>query len=300
MFCKHCGQALSLDQKFCGKCGNQISAIQQQSIEKETQEKKEKGKSIKKSALIILGVIILFLLKISWNTFTTIENSAVDTNNSGLEALNSGNEQDAIKKFRNAADEALTDTNKVGALKNLAYAYEAEERYNEALSAYKEALPFAESGSADYFLISGEIDLLEGNYAGASENYKNALQKNPEDFQINNSLTIFYLDLENKYPEYRNYPLALSHAQKAYESDTEKLATTQQNLAVAHLFNEQYDQSISLLSKHNFTQHPYAEVWLGLAYVGNGDHANGKLHLQNAVNAGVEVAPEVNEYLNSY
>jgi tetratricopeptide (TPR) repeat protein len=100
-------------------------------------------------------------------------------------------------------------------------------------------------------------------------------------------------------PQYENYPKALFYAKKAYEYDTEKSEIAKQNLAIAYYFNENFDQTITLLSTSNLTQHPYAAYWLGLAYLRKEDHLNAQLYLQKAINGGAEVPQEIIDYLNS-
>jgi tetratricopeptide (TPR) repeat protein len=143
-----------------------------------------------------------------------------------------------------------------------------------------------------------DIAYYEEKPSVAKDYYLKALALDPNDFQVNNSLTVLYLDLEDTYPAYVDYAAALRHAQKAY--DVDKSEITKQNLATAHFFNENYSQTISLLSNTNFTQHPYAALSLGLAYAATEDKANARLYLQKAVDAGIEVPPEVTEFLSTY
>jgi len=79
-------------------------------------------------------------------------------------------------------------------------------------------------------------------------------------------------------------------------SDVKNIAT--QNLAIAHLFNENYDRTISLLSSQG--SDPHIAYWLGLSYAVKEDEANAKFYFQRAVDGGVDVEQEVYDYLYSY
>ncbi|MBU4204980.1 hypothetical protein KKH26_02280 [Patescibacteria group bacterium] len=216
-----------------------------------------------------------------------------------MKSFDSGDSQSAINQFQQAKQDAVSNENKINTLKNLAYVYIAESQNEQALSTFKEALNLAKANSFDYYLISGEIALLEYKPNSAILSFNKAYELNPNDYQINNTLALFYIDIEEIAPQYVDYPKALSFAKKAYEYDTEKSEISKQNLAIAYYFNDNFDQTISLLSSSNLTQHPYAAYWLGLAYLNKEDHINAKIYLQKAINSGVEVPQEIHDYLNS-
>ena len=77
------------------------------------------------------------------------------------------------------------------------------------------------------------------------------------------------------------------------------LGTNNIGTGAKYYFNENYDKTISLLSTTNLTQHPYAALWLGLAYLGQEDHINARVNFQKAINGGAEVPQEIIDYLNS-
>src|SRR5690606_13141012 len=105
-----------------------------------------------------------------------------------LTNYDTGDSGSAIEKFRQAANEATTDGVKIEALKNLGYVYATEGQSSQALNTFKEALPLTTNGSLDYYLITGEIALLEKDASKALTNYNNAYRLDPENFQINNAL----------------------------------------------------------------------------------------------------------------
>ena len=68
-------------------------------------------------------------------------------------------------------------------------------------------------------------------------------------------------------PICRSTDLTTSWKGRIIIMNPEKSEIAKQNLAIAYYFNEDFDQTISLLSTSNLTQHPYASYWLGLAYL---------------------------------
>lgn len=304
MFCKKCGKKLTDKQKFCTSCGAPLSGDENSKKSEinsnETIFTKYSLPTHKSSwgvGRIIAILIVLALIGIG--AYNSLDEDSITKNNEGLQSFDSGDSQTAINQLQQAKQDAVSNENKINTLKNLAYVYTTEGQNEQALNTFKEALSLTKINSFDYYLISGEIALLEYKPNSAILSFNKAYELSPNDYQINNSLALFYLDLEEMAPQYENYLKALSHAKKAYEYDTEKSEIGKQNLAIAYYFNENFDQTISLLSTSNLTQHPYAAYWLGLAYLSKEDHLNAQIYLQKAINGGVEVPQEINDYLNS-
>lgn len=302
MHCDQCGKKNPEGSKFCKHCGVKFNVIG-----KEDKGNNEEGHSehipshtleAKKSSIagkIITAIVVLTFISFGINGI--VDKKPIATNNEALVSFDSGDSRSAIEKFRQAANEATTDKIKVAALKNLGYVYSTNSQNNQALSAFKEALPLTTQDTFDYYLISGEVALLEGNVNDALTNYNNAYRLNPENFQINNALALFHMDLEEVAPRYIDYSKALLYAKKANELSPSEIS--KQNLAIAYYFNENYNNTISLLSSSNYTQHPYAAYWLGLAYLAKEDDVNARIYLQKAIDGGAEVPQEIHDYLNS-
>lgn len=299
MFCTNCGKKSEGSQKFCTSCGGALSVDEASKVAPNVKASAHTSTENPWSAGRIATILII-LAVVGFGIYGSLDEDSITQNNEGLASFDSGDNQTAINQLQQASQGAVTNDTKINALKNLAYVYESEGLYDDAHNAYTEALSLVSEGSFDYYLISGEIALLEGKPNAALLSYNKAYEKNPNDFQINNSLALFYIDLEDLYPQYVDYQKALSYAKRAYDFDPEKLESTKQNLAIAHFFNDNYNEAISLLSTSNLAQHPYTAFWLGLAYVSNGDDSNGRFYLQKAVDAGVDVPQEIYDYLYSY
>ncbi len=299
MFCKNCGKELDENQKFCTGCGTKFSGINKE--EKEVPKVKFKPVSENKSWWNTRRIItiLVVLVMVGVGVYNSLDEDSIIKNNEGLSSFDSGDSQTAINQLQKAKHSAVSNENKINTLKNLAYVYTTEGRNEQALSTFKEALNLTKINSFDYYLISGEIALLEYKPNSAILSFNKAYELSPTDYQINNTLALFYIDLEEIAPQYVDYPKALAYAKKAYEYDPEKLEVSKQNLAIAYYFNENYDKTISLLSTTNLTQHPYAALWLGLAYLGQEDHINARINFQKSINGGAEVPQEIIDYLNS-
>jgi tetratricopeptide (TPR) repeat protein len=293
MNCSKCGQKVEDFQKVCNNCGTPVKTVTAAASQNPTNNTTEKSKS-KTGSKIVSGIIAVAFLGLG--AYNSFEQKGIDQNNDALENFYTGDNQTAIQQLEEAKNQVIGDENKINTLKNLAYIYVTESQIEQAKKTFEEALALCEKDSFDYYLISGEIALLEPNPANAVLNFEKAAVINPDDYQLNNTLALFYIDLEGTAPEYVDYEKALNYAQKAYSVDTSEI--TKQNLAIANFFMEDYDQTITLLLTSNLKQHPYAAFWLGLAYLGKEDHLNAGTFFQTALDNGAELPQEILDYLN--
>ena len=294
MFCKNCGQKREVDQKKCIVCKTVFTdAITKETEVKEVTEKK----SFWSIGRIIFGIFILF--SVGSGIYGNLDEGVVEKNNDGLASYEIGDNESAIIQLEQAKNEAVTDVNKILTLMNLAYVYEDEGDIDNALNSFTEALEVAKENSFDYYLIMGEIALLENKPNSAIISFQKAYELKPEDFQINNTLTLFYLNLDGMTTAYEDDVKALEHAHKSFDNDPDKSEIIKHNLAIAHLFNGNNDEVISLMSTTNFEHHPYMAYWLGIAYMNIGDDINAKKTFQISLDNGEELEPELNDYFNS-
>jgi len=303
MFCKKCGTKIDGIKKFCTNCGNVI--LNEKDKEKETiahvktinHSPLPKEPWTTKRALKVLGIVAVVGIIIFYKIQNAADTTAIDKNNTALNSLDSGNHTQAIAQLQDASSNAATNDTKINTLKNLAYAYESDGKNDEALSSFQEALKLVDQNSFDHYLISAEIALLQKNSNSAYVNFKKALGIKPDDYQVNNSLALFYMNLDGYSAEYEDYSKALTCALKASSLSDSVVAKI--NLGVAYFYNKNYDQSIAVLSLVNITQHPDVGFYLGYDYVIKGDTSNAKSYFQQAINAGGVAPQEVTNYLNS-
>lgn len=304
MFCKNCGKEIDGRKKFCTNCGATISTAQDTNTTTPSpvrppmpKEPWTTGRIIK----VVIAVIFvggLIFLKFGLSAINSIDNKAVDKNNDALSAYDSGNNEQAISQFQQASQDAISNDTKVTTLINLAYVYSTEGKDDLALSTFKEALALTSADSLQYYLISGEIAELENKPNAALLAYNKAYAKNPEDYQVNNTLALFHLDLYDAHSQYTDYKKALSYAQKANQLSSSNVS--KKNLALAYYFTENFSQTISLLRSIDISDQPIYAYYLGLAYVGIDDTVNAKIYLRQAIAGGMEVPQNVKDYINSY
>lgn len=298
MFCKNCGTKSDGTKKFCTNCGKEfpnaskVEPSQAQSTPNFTKPKFESSWSAGR----IIGIIIIVGL-IGWGAYSSSDDDSIEKNNDALSAYDSGNSEQAITQFQEASKLAVTNDTKINTLKNLGYALTSEGRIDEAESAFSEALALASQGSFDYYLISGEIADLQNKPNSALLSFNKAFEIGPEEFQVNNSLALFYMDMDDVHPQYVDYKKALTFAQKSYNLSGLEIAKS--NLAIAHYFNENYTQAISLLSTIDISKSPIKAYFLGLAYAQVDDLVSAKKYLRQAIAGGLEVPQEVRDYINN-
>ncbi len=294
MFCKNCGVGLDDVKKFCTNCGSSFSA---DTLNKENIKSNhfilKFWKKIDKNKLVTTLLVLGF---IGYGVYSNLDQTSIDTNNKAITAYDSGDNTQAIAQFQEASQAAATNDTKIQTLKNLGYVYATEGKTDLAIDAFKQALKLTTEGSFDYYMITGDISDEEGKPSSAFVAYKKAYSIDPNDFQINNALALFYMDIYDVHPDFVDYEKALTHALKANELSN--LTLTKKNLALAYFFNDNYDQTISILTSVDISNQPQYKYFLGLSYAGKEDTVNAKLYLRQAINAGMEVPQEVKDYIN--
>ena len=292
MICKNCGYESKDGQAVCASCGNNlpIGAVTEEQTETSAWDAKKIGKYIL-IALLVGGYIIYRVVGI-------VENNAVDTNDRGIDLYQSGDTESALTELQKAADSAILPENKMNTLKNLGYVYAGEGRTAEAIASFEKALTYAGEESFDFYLISGEIAYFIGKPEDSLRHYLNAHAINPDDFQINNALSLFYLDIEDLYPAYFQPAIALTYAKIAYEKSeplTKRLMS--QNLGLAYYFNDDYENALVYFNLSDQND-PYTAYWLGLTHLFLENDVEGWEYLQKAEAAGVEIPPDLEEYFS--
>ena len=283
MTCTNCGKALNKQKKGCLNCGKNVAS----QFSPENNQVSVKNRFSKIIKYIFIGLFIFGTVS------SVVDQPTIDNNNEGLNSLNSGDFDSAIISLEKAIDTAFSKENKRDTRLNLAYAYLNNLMPEKALSAFNDSLEYADKDSFKYYLISAEIALLEYDAELTLQNLNKAYEIQPDDFQVNNALNLFYLDLADVFPEFYDPLKALKHAKKAniaVDDSIKNIAV--HNLAIAHYFNEEYDDAI-LMFLEDTTDSPYLYNWLGLAYFGAGEFENSKFYFEKALAAGVPINTEI-------
>lgn len=295
MFCKNCGEKSDGVKNFCTNCGTAFSFHNEQKEKvspNATYSDVENKINIKNTVWFIIILVI-----IGYNIYTSRDENAIETNNNAISNFDSGNTQQAITQLQDASTTAISNENRINSLKNLAYIYGTEGQNEQALATFQEAFKLANKNSVDYYLISAEIALLQGKPNSAYVSFKKAFEIDSEDFQTNNSLALFYLNLDGSSVDYEDYSKALTYALKADELSD--LIMVKKTLAVVYYFNENYNQTISILNSIDISKDPFYKYYLGLAYAMKEDTVNAKIYLRQAIAGGIEVPQEVKDYINN-
>jgi tetratricopeptide (TPR) repeat protein len=300
MYCYQCGNKGTAADQFCSVCGGSLkdNGMKDEGIKAVTDAR---GKHRDPEKWKIAAWVIAACVVLAFFGYSSIDDTSVDINNEGINYYDStGDSDQAILTFKESAQSATMDDNKVNSYKNLAFVYVTEGEYEKGLAAFEEALSYASDGSFDYFLISAEIALINNKPNAAKLAYEKAYELKPQDFQVNNGLALFYLNLDELAPAQEDFEKALFYAKRAYEFDPEKLELNKQNLALSYYLNGNFDKTISLSLSSNFENYPYSAYLVGLAYLGKDDHDKAKYYFNIAKVQGAEIHKDVDDYLNSF
>lgn len=310
MYCQQCGKQAMEGEKKCSVCG---AALPEVSTEPTTEEQSatpsqpstivgQSGYQENKKAPIIpiiIGLLVVFAIA-GVGFYFSLNQKGVEQNNQAIENFDSGDTDAAIAQLEDSLDSAVLDETKLKSLKNLAYMYFSRGQMDEARANFAKALELTDPTSKDYYLILAELSYIDGSGELTLANYLEAYAIAPNDYQVNNALALFYLDLDGLYPDYVNDVQALFHAQKALENDASQLELTKQNLAIAHYFNSNYSDAVYYLSTTDYETQPGMGYWMGYAYYALDDAENAAYYFQLAQDAGVEFPEDINQFLESY
>ena len=297
MHCLHCGKQADGLNRFCTNCGKPFPLEEMASSQASVRPKIDKNYN--RNRILIVIAVIAFM---AWAGYSESKNNAaIQKANNALDTYNSNDSvsstQQVIQELKSAYDNATDDSTKLGTLKSLALAYDKNNDTADELSALQEGLRYASIGSLDYYYLSGNIAELKNNPKEALSNFNQAYSIKSDDYQINNELGLFYLDLQSQWKDYDDNAKALQYEKAAYALNATNVST--ENLALAYYFNNDYQQSIDLLLPLDLNAYPSMALYLGLDYLGEKDQKNARLYFQKAVDLGVDVPQDVTNYLNS-
>jgi tetratricopeptide (TPR) repeat protein len=297
MNCQKCNKEITSESKFCKYCGaknEQIPTTQPLNTSNAINNKTNK----KSFDFRILGWVIFIIFIIIGAYYGSADDKAKENNQKALNILEtSENKQDAITSLTEASQTISDTDDKITIIKNLAYAYIADNQKDNAISKFNEALALCEKYSFDYFLISGEIASLSGRLGDALAYYNKAHDIESENGQINTALCLFYSGNDDPNEIYVDYNKAVPFCQKAYEvnSDSE---IAKENLALCYIYLKEFNKAISLLRTTSLDKKAINNYYLGLAYLGINDKVNAKIYFGKAISMGAEVEPEIYNFIN--
>src|SRR5665811_2267175 len=121
----------------------------------------------------IIGIVIVVVF-IGWGIYGSQDDAVIEKNNNAISNFDSGNNEQAINQFQEASRDAVSNENKINTLKNLAYVYSSEGQNDLAINTFNKALALTSSDSFDYYLIAGEVAMLESKPNAALLAYNKA------------------------------------------------------------------------------------------------------------------------------
>src|SRR5262249_2766478 len=113
---------------------------------------------------------------------------------------------------------------------------------SRALQEYEIALKQAESGTTQYYLISGEVNYSKGKVQDAVADYAEALKLDPDNYIAHNKLGWILLQLSGD--GVTDQARALPHNEKAYSLHVD--ANTIENLALNYSALDRYAEALPL------------------------------------------------------
>ncbi len=283
----------------CGKCG--ISISDNENLCENCKSVNDPNVNLDKKSQLRKWFSVIFLISLIIPIFGgrilgIVNNKSVNQGDQALEKLNEGDSEEAIQEIDKALKITVDKDNKVILLVNKAYAYIYEGNNEMALNSLKEALALTKEGESDYYLISGEIAILENNAGIALENLNKAHELKPDDFQINSSLFNFYID-ENMNSV--DVAKALEYAKKADEvAEVINKDVAKENLAVAYYHNYMTDEALEIFLSFDLNKKPYTASWIAYSYLDKEDEQNAKVYFQKAKDLGIELNPEIEAFLS--
>jgi tetratricopeptide (TPR) repeat protein len=239
-----------------------------------------------KIVIIVILSILLLILAIGgyfgyrfWNA-----SKVADLADSGLMYIQQGDYEKA-ETVLNQALEKVNSKDKISKsriYKNLAMLYENTDRIEKTVENYMKAKSLFNENEPDYYVFSGQINLLERDLNMAVENFNKALDIDPDNFDAHNTLGLLYLGqlILGVEPDYK---LALIHNKRAFE--LQRGTTTMQNLALNYYLMGDYDDALPLfveldsLIKDDAT----TKFFIGLIYFKQKDYIIAKIFLSKAI-----------------
>ena len=130
----------------------------------------------------------------------------------------------------------------------------------------------------------------------ALENYFKAIELAPDDFQINSTLGVFYLGLDDITAPYTNFSKALEYNKTAYSGNSDS-ETMIENLALNQFFLGNYQESLDLLLVTSLENKPSNQYLVGLCYYNLYEDDEARAYFKKAQDAGFVLEPEIEVFL---
>lgn len=170
---------------------------------------------------LLLIVVTMVLNLISCGEILK-EADALTKNQKGLDYLNSGQYELAIKTFKEALSSPdISNETKAQILRNTAQTFNESKLQDSSLHYSFLAAKCYKEGSYNYLINMADVELLTGKTGKAITKLEQAIKMNGNALAPNNSLGLIYLGDYGL--EYRNLKKALAYNKKAYEINNDRI-----------------------------------------------------------------------------
>lgn len=143
--------------------------------------------------LLLYGLSGLLLLLVSCGQSPT-EDNAIDVNEKGIALINSGKYEEALQAFLKAIkNPALTKKSKGTIYRNIAITYNQLEKTDSAIHFSTLAAKCYKKNSFDYLVNAADVDLLRGKTDIALSKLLRAVDLEPNEMSVNNTLGLIYM-----------------------------------------------------------------------------------------------------------
>jgi len=210
------------------------------------------------------------------------EKKAIELNKKGLDYYNQGDPIRALQLMTEARNTPHISKATLGnVLRNISVVFVSMEGTDSALFYSREAATCYEEGTYDYLINMADVNLYEADYAGAIDKLNQALDKNPDDATVHNSLGLIYI---GEYDEsFTDLEKALPHNKKAFEILRDR--NTEYVLAMNYLDLEGYEQAEFHLRNltSRYSDMPDQYCLLGMAQFSLGKYTEAELNWSQAL-----------------
>ena len=170
---------------------------------------------------IILAGLILTLFSC---TQMPSEDDAIKQNQKGINYMNDGKYELALKEFTEAVkNPKLQDYAKGTIYRNIALTYSELEKKDSSIHYYTIAAKLFRKNSYDYLVNMAGVDLHKGQTQKALTKLLKASAMNPEDLSVNNTLGLIYLG--DYGDEFADPEKALPYNKKADDISSNRITT---------------------------------------------------------------------------
>ena len=254
-----------------------------------------KIKKTKKRRSILFFIVVPIIIILLTHAHSISEafdplSEPLDYNNQGMMHMNEGNFDAAEESFTKAI-ESINHKNKdeiVTAHINLATIYQNKGDIESAKSTYEKALEYLTEADAQYFAVSGILEMFNNDVRDAIGLFNKALEIDPQNHTADNYLGLIYLGQMGA--EYADPAKAFTHNLNLYKKDPSDPVGLQ-NLALNYFQLGQFEDAMTLFEQliEVMPNNPLVQYFLGVSYYRLGYTNDAIILLESAT----EIAPEL-------